>query len=73
MSGNGRPIHGGKLACDHSVVLLDLFDLGYEAVGKSAIETRADWKSHSRRRDLLRKTEFGCALWNVWGQVDAHN
>lgn len=54
----------------------DMFELGYEAVGKldSRLETFADWKQPNREGViyyLVGDRVHGVLLWNVWGQVDA--
>ena len=54
----------------------DLFDLGYEAVGRldSRLETVAQWKEPFREGVVYYLADGrvrGVLLWNVWGQVDA--
>ena len=54
----------------------DLYDLGYEAVGKldSQLETVADWAEPYRQGVVYYLKEGrvqGVLLWNVWKQVDA--
>jgi 3-phenylpropionate/trans-cinnamate dioxygenase ferredoxin reductase component len=54
----------------------DLFELGYEAVGRldSRLETVADWKEPHRQGVVYylgNGRVRGVLLWNVWGQVDA--
>jgi hypothetical protein len=51
---------------------LDLFELGYEAVGllDASLETVADWKDLGRESVVyyLREGQVrGMLLWNVWG------
>jgi 3-phenylpropionate/trans-cinnamate dioxygenase ferredoxin reductase subunit len=54
----------------------DLFDLGYEAVGRldSSLETVSDWQEPFRKGVVyyLREGRIrGVLLWNVWDKVDA--
>ena len=54
----------------------DMFDLGYEAVGKldSRFETFADWKRPNEEGVVYYLKDGrvrGVLLWNVWGKVDA--
>lgn len=54
----------------------DLFELGYEAVGKidSRLETFPDWVEPYRKGVvyyLVQKRVVGVLLWNVWDRVDA--
>ena len=73
----GLNMAGGSKPYEHlSYFYSDLFDLGYEAVGKlnPKLETFADWQEPYQKgvvyyldQDQLR----GVLLWNVWDQVDA--
>ncbi|HUF38103.1 MAG TPA: FAD-dependent oxidoreductase, partial [Anaerolineales bacterium] len=68
---------GSPVRYDHSPMFYsDLFDLGYEAVGKldARLDMFADWQEQYRKGvvyyldgDRLR----GVLLWNVWDKVDA--
>jgi NADPH-dependent 2,4-dienoyl-CoA reductase/sulfur reductase-like enzyme len=54
----------------------DLFDMGYEAVGRldARLQTVADWKEEFREGVVYYLEDGrvrGVLLWNVWGQVDA--
>ena len=54
----------------------DLFDMGYEAVGRidARLQTVADWKEPFREGVVYYLEDGrvrGLLLWNVWGQVDA--
>jgi len=54
----------------------DLFDMGYEAVGRidARLQTVADWKEPFRVGVVYYLEDGrvrGLLLWNVWGQVDA--
>jgi NADPH-dependent 2,4-dienoyl-CoA reductase/sulfur reductase-like enzyme len=54
----------------------DLFELGYEAVGKldARLETAADWAQPFRKGIIYYFEEervSGVLLWNVWDKVDA--
>ena len=54
----------------------DMFDLGYEAVGKldSRFETFADWKRPNEEGVVYYLKDGrvrGVLLWNVWGKADA--
>ncbi|MGE5127554.1 MAG: NAD(P)/FAD-dependent oxidoreductase [Betaproteobacteria bacterium] len=54
----------------------DLFDMGYEAVGRidARLQTVADWKEPFREGVVYYLEDGrvrGVLLWNVWGQVDA--
>jgi NADPH-dependent 2,4-dienoyl-CoA reductase/sulfur reductase-like enzyme len=54
----------------------DLFDLGYEAVGRvdSRLETVEDWQEPNRRGVVTYVEDgkpVGVLLWNVWDKVDA--
>jgi hypothetical protein len=55
---------------------IDLFELGYEAVGEldPRGETVADWKEPFREGVVYYLSGArvrGVLLWNTWGQVDA--
>lgn len=54
----------------------DLFDLGYEAVGRidSRLETRADWQKENEKGIVYYLKDgviHGVLMCNVWGKVDA--
>ncbi len=54
----------------------DLFDMGYEAVGRidARLQAVADWKEPFREGVVYYVEDGrvrGVLLWNVWGQVDA--
>jgi len=73
----GRNMAGADEPYDHLPYFYsDLFDLGYEAVGRldAELDTVADWGTpfqkgvvYYLRQDRVR----GVLLWNVWDQVDA--
>jgi 3-phenylpropionate/trans-cinnamate dioxygenase ferredoxin reductase subunit len=73
----GRLMAGGREPYHHLPFFYsDLFELGYEAVGRvdPALETFADWKDPFREGAvyyLLGGRVKGVLLWNVWGKVDA--
>jgi len=73
----GRNMAGGAEPYDHLPFFYsDLFDLGYEAVGRldARLETVASWRTPYREGvvyyldgDRVR----GVLLWGIFGQVDA--
>jgi len=73
----GRNMAGSGEAYHHLPFFYsDLFELGYEAVGRldPALETFADWKEPFREGVvyyLLGGRVKGVLLWNVWGKVEA--
>lgn len=73
----GQSMAGRKISYDHLPSFYsDLFDLGFEAVGKidARLETVADWKE-PYREGVVYYLEGGrvrgVLLWNLWDQVDA--
>ena len=53
----------------------DLFELGYEAVGKldSKLETVSDWQEPFQKGVIYYMQDSrvrGVLLWNVWGKLD---
>ena len=73
----GMNMAGHKAAYNHQPYFYsDLFDLGYEAVGRldPHLETYSDWKEPFRKGVVYylkdRKVR-GVLLWNTWDQVDA--
>jgi NADPH-dependent 2,4-dienoyl-CoA reductase/sulfur reductase-like enzyme len=73
----GRAMAGAPTPYHHLPFFYsDLFELGYEAVGRldARLETVADWKEPFREGVvyyLAGGRVRGVLLWNVWGQVDA--
>jgi NADPH-dependent 2,4-dienoyl-CoA reductase/sulfur reductase-like enzyme len=73
----GRNMAGGFTPYHHLPYFYsDLFELGYEAVGKldSQSETLADWRDPYRKGViyyLCNGRVRGVLLWNVWGRVQA--
>lgn len=72
----GQNMAGEANTYDHVPMFYsDLFDLGYEAVGRldGRLETISDWQEPYRKGVVyyLREgTVAGVLLWNVWDQVD---
>lgn len=72
----GRAMAGAEVVYDHTPTYYsDMFDLGYEAVGRldSRLETVAHWQERYREGVIYyldNKQVVGVLLWNVWGQVD---
>ena len=74
----GRSMAGAEVDCSGhlSTFYSDLFDLGYEAVGKldARLETFADWTVPYREGVVYYLEQgrvCGVLLWNVWDQVEA--
>ncbi len=73
----GRAMAGEAVQYDHLPFFYsDLFELGYEAVGKldSRLQTVADWHTPFKKGAvyyLEAGRVRGVLLWDVWGQVDA--
>lgn len=73
----GRNMAGNELRYLHLPFFYsDLFELGYEAVGRidSRLSTVADWKEPFREGVIYYHRDGqirGVMLWNVWGQVEA--
>ncbi|MGR9087687.1 MAG: NAD(P)/FAD-dependent oxidoreductase [Gammaproteobacteria bacterium] len=73
----GRNMAGDSLYYHHLPYFYsDLFDLGYEAVGRtdSRLETMADWIEPFKKGTIYYLKEhkvLGVLLWNVWERVDA--
>ncbi len=73
----GRAMAGEAVRWTHLPFFYsDLFDLGYEAVGKldARLETVASWKTEHREGVLYyldRGRVVGVLLWGIFGQVDA--
>jgi NADPH-dependent 2,4-dienoyl-CoA reductase/sulfur reductase-like enzyme len=73
----GQAMAGRTVSYDHLPSFYsDLFELGYEAVGKvdARLETLADWNEPYRKGVIyyLRDGRVrGVLLWNVWDQVDS--
>ena len=73
----GRSMAGDETPYAHLPFFYsDLFDMGYEAVGRldSRLLTVADWKEPFREGVVYYLEDGrvrGVLLWNVWGQVDA--
>lgn len=73
----GRNMAGDSLPYHHLPYFYsDLFELGYEAVGKidSRLEMFSDWVEPYRKGVIYfleQKRVVGVLLWNVWDQVDA--
>lgn len=72
----GRAMAGANAAYDQSPMYYsDMFDLGYEAVGRvdARLETLVDWQERYRQGVIYyleQKRVRGVLLWNVWGKVD---
>lgn len=72
----GRAMAGAGSRYDYSPMFYsDMFDLGYEAVGRldSRLETKVDWEEPFRKGVITYVDEgkvAGVLLWNVWDQVD---
>lgn len=72
----GRNMAGGTDVYDHIPMFYsDLFELGYEAVGKldSKLETVSDWQEPFQKGVIYYLQDGrvrGVLLWNVWGKVD---
>ncbi len=72
----GRNMAGDAQPYEHSPMFYsDLFDLGYEAVGKldSSLTTVEDWQDKYQKGVVyyLKDDQVrGVLLWNVWDQVD---
>jgi len=72
----GVNMAGGEKKYEHLPLFYsDLFDMGYEAVGKtsSTLEVVTDWKDKFTEGVFyyLEGTRLkGVLLWNVWGQID---
>jgi NADPH-dependent 2,4-dienoyl-CoA reductase/sulfur reductase-like enzyme len=72
----GRAMAGAPVRYNHTPTYYsDMFDLGYEAVGRldSQLETVAHWQEPYREGVIYyldHKRVVGVLLWNVWGQVD---
>jgi 3-phenylpropionate/trans-cinnamate dioxygenase ferredoxin reductase subunit len=74
----GRSMAGHAQPYDHIPMFYsDLFDLGYEAVGRldSRFEMVQDWKEQPYKKGVVYYLEHGhlrgVLLWNVWDQVEA--
>lgn len=73
----GQNMAGASETYTHTPMFYsDLFDLGYEAVGKmsSKMETVADWQEEPFKKGVVYYLDDGrvrgVLLWNVWKQVD---
>ncbi|MFN8445910.1 MAG: FAD-dependent oxidoreductase [Caldilineaceae bacterium] len=72
----GRAMTGAKIDYTHSPMFYsDLFDIGYEAVGKLgvALEVYADWQDEYAKGVIYYLDAGrlrGVLLWNVWDQLD---
>lgn len=72
----GRAMAGGDGRYEDSPMFYsDMFDLGYEAVGRldSRLETESDWEEPFRKGVITYVDDgkvAGVLLWNVWGQVE---
>ncbi len=73
----GRSMAGDETPYTHLPFFYsDLFDMGYEAVGRldSRLEMVSDWKQPFREGVVYYLQDGrvrGVLLWNVWGRVDA--
>lgn len=73
----GRNMAGADEAYDHVPLFYsDLFDLGYEAVGRvdARLDVVEDWTEENREGVVYYLNDGrleGVLLWNVWGQADA--
>lgn len=72
----GRAMAGASIDYTHSPMFYsDLFDIGYEAVGKVdvALETYTDWQDEYAKGVIYYLDAGrlrGILLWNVWDQLD---
>lgn len=72
----GRSMTGADVSYDYSPMFYsDLFDLGYEAVGRldSRLHTYADWQEEFEKGVIYYLDEGrlqGVLLWNVWDKVE---
>lgn len=72
----GRAMAGADAVYDHSPFYYsDMFDLGYEAVGRldSRLETVVEWQEPFRKGVIYyldQQRVCGVLLWNVWDKVD---
>jgi 3-phenylpropionate/trans-cinnamate dioxygenase ferredoxin reductase subunit len=72
----GRAMAGAEAVYDHTPMYYsDMFDLGYEAVGRldSRLETVVDWQEPFRKGVIYYldgQRVCGVLLWNVWDKVD---
>lgn len=72
----GRSMAGDSVEYTHLPFFYsDMFDLGYEAVGRldSRLETVADWQEPFRKGTVYYLKDGrvrGVLLWDVWGKVD---
>ena len=72
----GRAMAGADADYDHSPFYYsDMFDLGYEAVGRldSRLETVVEWQEPFRKGVIYyldQQRVCGVLLWNVWEKVD---
>jgi NADPH-dependent 2,4-dienoyl-CoA reductase/sulfur reductase-like enzyme len=73
----GQIMAGANVTYDHTPYFYsDLFELGYEAVGKldSRLETFADWQEPLRKGVVYYLEDgrvVGVLLWDVWDKVNA--
>lgn len=74
----GRSMAGAPAPYDHIPMFYsDLFDLGYEAVGRlsSRYEMAEDWKQEPYKKGVIYYLDNGhlrgVLLWNVWDKVEA--
>lgn len=72
----GRAMAGAAVHYDHTPAFYsDMFDLGYEAVGRldSRLETITHWEERYRQGIIYyldQERVCGVLLWNVWDQVE---
>jgi hypothetical protein len=72
----GRSMAGDSVEYTHLPFFYsDMFDLGYEAVGRldSRLETVADWQEPFRKGTVYYLKDGrvrGVLLWDIWGKVD---
>lgn len=72
----GRSMAGAEVEYDHSPMFYsDLFDRGYEAVGKldAELQTFADWQEEYEKGVIYYLEDNrvrGVLLWNVWDKLD---
>lgn len=72
----GRAMAGAATTYDYSPMYYsDLFDLGYEAVGRldSRLQMNVNWQEPYRKGIIYyldQQRVCGVLLWNVWGKVD---
>ncbi|HMN14852.1 MAG TPA: FAD-dependent oxidoreductase [Bellilinea sp.] len=72
----GRAMAGAAVDYDYlPLYYSDMFDLGYEAVGRldARLETVADWQEPYRKGVIYyfnQQQVCGVLFWNVWGKVD---